>query len=54
LNHNRTTSHLSTASLASATAIGAGGAGKEKKSKLRTPSYTDRILTHSLPGALRV
>lgn len=51
LNHNHTTSHLSAASLASATTT---GGGKEKKSKLRTPSYTDRILTHSLPGALRV
>lgn len=33
---------------------GGGVGGKEKKSKLRTPSYTDRILTHSLPGALPV
>lgn len=58
--NNRTTSQLSAggggggnASLASAgtTTTTTVGGGKEKKSKLRTPSYTDRILTHSLPGA---
>ncbi len=44
-------SQPSTAAPSSAAAPAGAEGGKEKKSTLRTPSYTDRILTHSLPGA---